>query len=39
MGITEHASPKVSVLGLGAVVIREDVTKRTSFRDADEGLL
>ena len=37
MGVTEHACPKVSVLGLGAVVICEDVTKRTSFRGADEG--
>ena len=37
MEVTEHACPKVSVLGLGAVVIREDVTKRTSFRGADEG--
>ena len=37
MGVTEHACPKVSVLGLGAVVIHEDVTKRTSFRGADEG--
>ena len=37
MGVTEHACPKVSVLELGAVVISEDVTKRTSFRGADEG--
>ena len=36
MGVTEHACPKVSVLGLEAVVIREDVTKSTSFMGADE---
>ena len=37
MGVTERACPKVSVFGLGAVVVCEDVTKRAAFRGADEG--